>query len=80
MTNQERRIEIGEHDHNARENKREMNKGRGGGRRREKDREALLSHHITRVYGVRGKEGQQTRRAGSDGGTEGSRGGGGLWQ
>jgi len=43
---------------------------RGGGREREREREreteALLSHHISRVYGVRGKEGQQTCRAKSD--------------
>jgi len=41
---------------------------------------ALLSHHISRVYGVRGKEGQ-TRRAESigdgDGDGDGSGGGGG---
>jgi len=39
---------------------------------------ALLSHHISRVYGVRGKEGQ-TRRAESigDGDGDGGDGGGG---
>lgn len=37
----------------------------GGRKERERKREteALLSHHISRVYGVRGKEGQQTCRA-----------------
>lgn len=71
MTNQERRIEIGEHGHNAREHRRETDKEgeRKRERTRETDREALLSHHISRVYGVRGKEGQQTCRAESDGRT-----------
>jgi len=44
-------------------------KNKEGEKEREEDREALLSHHISRVYGVRGKEGQQTYRAESDGGT-----------
>lgn len=43
---------------------------------RERETEALLSHHISRVYGVRGKEGQQTCRAESDGGTSEQREGG----
>jgi len=37
---------------------------------------ALLSHHISRVYGVRGKE-RQTRRAESIGGDDDVGGGGG---